>query len=103
VAAGGVATDVWADQTFLIPPVTDLDAARAIRSLRIWPLLAGHRGSPACDVDGLGRLVQAVAALSVDQPEIAELDLNPIIVTADDIALVDVKMRVEHRSTIPAT
>jgi acyl-CoA synthetase (NDP forming)/GNAT superfamily N-acetyltransferase len=103
VAAGGVATDVWADQTFLLPPVTDLDAARAIRSLRIWPLLAGHRGSPACDVDGLGRLVQAVAALAVDLAEIAELDLNPVIVTAEDLALVDVKIRVEPRSTISAT
>jgi acyl-CoA synthetase (NDP forming)/GNAT superfamily N-acetyltransferase len=103
VAAGGVATDVWADQTFLIPPVTDLDAARAIRSLRIWPLLAGHRGSPARNLDGLGQLVQAVAALAVDLPEIAELDLNPVIVTADNLALVDVKIRVEPRLTIPTT
>jgi acyl-CoA synthetase (NDP forming)/GNAT superfamily N-acetyltransferase len=94
VAAGGVATDVWADRTFLLPPVTDLDAARAIRSLRIWPLLAGHRGSPACDVDRLGRLVQAVAALAVDLPEIAELDLNPVIVASDNLALVDVKLRI---------
>jgi acyl-CoA synthetase (NDP forming)/GNAT superfamily N-acetyltransferase len=101
VAAGGVATDVWGDQTFLIPPVTDLDATRAIRSLRIWPLLAGHRGSPACDVDGLGRLVQAVAALAVDQPEIAELDLNPVIVTDDDLALVDVKMLIRPASATP--
>jgi acyl-CoA synthetase (NDP forming)/GNAT superfamily N-acetyltransferase len=102
VAAGGVATDVWADRTFLLPPVTDLDAARAIRSLRIWPLLAGHRGSPPCDVDRLGRLVQAVAALAVDLPEIAELDLNPVIVASDHLALVDVKLRVEPRSTTPA-
>jgi acyl-CoA synthetase (NDP forming) len=100
VAAGGVATDVWADQTFLIPPVTDLDAARAIRSLRIWPLLAGHRGSPACNVDGLGQLVQAVAALAVDLPEIAELDLNPVIVTAEDLALVDVKLRVQPLTSV---
>jgi acyl-CoA synthetase (NDP forming) len=102
VAAGGVATDVWADRTFLLPPVTDLDAARAIRSLRIWPLLAGHRGSPACDVDRLGRLIQAVAALAADLPEIAELDLNPVIVASDHLALVDVKLRVEPRSTLPA-
>jgi len=100
VAAGGVATDVWDDRVFLMPPLTDHDAARAVRSLRIWPLLAGFRGSPAVDVDGLEDLVQAVAQLAVDVPEVVEMDLNPVIMAPDGAACVDAKIRLA-RATAP--
>ena len=53
VAAGGVATGVWNDRAFLVPPVTPLDAARVVRALRIWPLLDGYRGLPRVDVAAL--------------------------------------------------
>ena len=53
VGAGGVATDVWDDRAFLVPPVSAADATRAVGSLRIWPLLDGFRGAPAGDVAGL--------------------------------------------------
>ena len=46
LAAGGVTTDVLDDRVFLLPPVTDADASRAVRDLRLWPLLAGFRGDP---------------------------------------------------------
>ncbi len=95
VAAGGVATDVWSDQVFLMPPITDVDAARALRSLRIWPLLAGHRGSPRVDIEAVELLILSVAQLALDVPDLAELDLNPVIVTADGVACVDAKVRVQ--------
>ncbi|MEP6816007.1 MAG: GNAT family N-acetyltransferase [Marmoricola sp.] len=94
VASGGVATDVMEDRVFLLAPVTALDAARAIRSLRIWPLLNGHRGAGPVDVEGLERMIVALARLVVDVPEIVELDLNPVIMTAHRAACVDVKVRV---------
>jgi acyl-CoA synthetase (NDP forming)/GNAT superfamily N-acetyltransferase len=93
VAAGGIATDVWSDRVFLMPPLTDNDAARAVRSLRIWPLLAGHRGSPGVDVAALERLVLDVGQLALDVPDIAEMDLNPVIMTPAGAACVDVKIR----------
>ncbi len=93
VAAGGVATDVWDDRVFLMPPLTAADATRAVRSLRIWPLLAGFRGSPATDVARLEELVLAVGRLAQDVPEVAELDLNPVIVGTSGLAVVDVKVR----------
>lgn len=93
VAAGGVATDVWDDRAFLIPPVSARDAARAVRSLRIWPLLEGYRGSDPGDVDGLERLLVSLGQLAVDVPQLAELDLNPVIVMTESTALVDVKVR----------
>ena len=93
VAAGGVATDVWDDRVFLVPPLSHADATRALRSLRIWPLLEGYRGSAPADVAGLEQLVLAVGRLAADVRELAELDLNPVFVGANGCAVVDVKMR----------
>jgi acyl-CoA synthetase (NDP forming) len=94
VAAGGVATELWNDQRLLIAPVTRADAESALHSLRIWPLLAGFRGQPAADTDALVDLVTAVGLLAHEVPEVAEMDLNPILVNADGCHLVDVKIRI---------
>lgn len=93
VAAGGTATDIWADRAFLMPPITSRDAARALRSLRIWPLLEGYRGSEPVDIESLERLVVNLGHLAEDVAEVGELDLNPVLVTADGATVVDVKVR----------
>ena len=93
VAAGGIATDVWDDRVFLVPPITAADAARAVRGLRIWPLLAGFRGARSADVAALERLVLAVGRLAADVRELGELDLNPVMVGEKGCVVVDVKMR----------
>ena len=85
VAAGGVATDLWADRAFLLPPISLADAKHAVRGLRIWPLLEGYRGGRAADVADLERLVVDLGRLAVEVPEIAELDLNPVIVGASTL------------------
>jgi acyl-CoA synthetase (NDP forming) len=93
VGAGGVGIDLWNDRVFLLPPVTATDALRALRSLRIWPMLAGFRGSSATDVDALVDIVVAVGELGAELPALAELDLNPVLAAPDGCHLVDVKMR----------
>ena len=93
VAAGGVATDVWDDRVFLLPPVSLADAQRALRGLRMWPLLQGFRGAPAADVAHLEELVVYLGLLAVDVPEIAELDLNPVMVGEHECSVVDVRLR----------
>jgi hypothetical protein len=93
VAAGGVATDVWDDRVFLLPPVSRADAERAVRGLRLWPLLHGFRGAPAADVAGLEQLIVDLGRLAVGVPEIAELDLNPVMVATAGCSLVDVRLR----------
>ncbi|MDI6912147.1 GNAT family N-acetyltransferase [Nocardioides sp.] len=100
VAAGGVAVEVWQDRTFLLPPVARSDALRAVRSLRIWPLLEGYRGSPPADVDGLVDLLVELGALAEDVPQIADVDLNPVLVGPESCAVVDVKVRLD-RCAIP--
>lgn len=93
VAAGGVATGILDDRAFLLPPFTKTDAARAIRSLRIWPLLDGYRGATPIDTADLEEMVVALGELALDVPEIAELDLNPVMCTPTGTVLVDVKVR----------
>jgi hypothetical protein len=93
VGAGGVTIDVLADRAFLVPPLTPVDVTRALQSLRLWPLLTGFRGSPPLDVDGLVQLVVAVGDLAMDVPEVAELDLNPVIVSPTAAVCVDTKIR----------
>ena len=81
VAAGGIATEIWRDEVYLPPPIAPSDAARALRALRIWPLLDGFRGGERVDVDALEAVVVAVGQLTVDVPEVSDLDLNPLLVT----------------------
>ena len=93
VGAGGVNVDVWDDRTWLVPPVSAADASRAVRSLRVWRLLRGHRGGARGDVLGLERVILSLSRLALEVPEVAELDLNPVLVGTDGCALVDVKVR----------
>jgi acyl-CoA synthetase (NDP forming) len=102
VAAGGTATEVWNDRTMLLAPVSPQDAARALRSLRIWPLLAGYRGSTPVDEQALVDVIVALGRLATDVPEIVEVDLNPVVATPDGLALVDTKIRLDHGTAVDA-
>jgi acyl-CoA synthetase (NDP forming) len=102
VAAGGIATGILDDRAFLLPPFTQRDAARAIRSLRTWPMLDGYRGAARTDTDRLERVLVALGELSVDVPEVAELDFNPVMCTPTGVVLVDVKVRLAEASPVNA-
>jgi len=103
VAAGGIATDVWDDRAFLVTPVSAADATRAVSSLRIAPLLDAFRGAVAADRAGLEELVVAIGRLAIDVPEVAELDLNPVVVGPHGCAVVDVKLRLATATGPDAT
>ena len=66
-----------------------------LRDLRTFPLLDGFRGRPPADVDSVRDLVLRVGALAATHPAIAELDLNPVIATADGALVVDARVRLE--------
>jgi acetyl coenzyme A synthetase (ADP forming)-like protein len=91
---GGVATELLKDRSFRVLPLTDLDAAELVRSLRSSPLLFGYRGSPRVAVAALEEVLQRVARLAGRIPEIAELDLNPVIVSTDGAVAVDCRVRI---------
>ncbi len=90
---GGVTTDVLADRQARLAPLTDTDADELIGSIRSAPLLLGYRGQPAADLSALQDLLLRVSRLADDLPELAELDLNPVIAGPAGAVVVDARIR----------
>ncbi|HLE55248.1 MAG TPA: acetate--CoA ligase family protein [Thermoplasmata archaeon] len=76
---GGIYVEYLKDVSFGLPPLTDQDAYRMIRSIRTYPLLAGVRGEPPRDIDALAEAILRLAQLVLDFDQIQEIDLNPLI------------------------
>jgi len=94
--AGGVLVELLQDIVVRITPLTDRDASEMVSSLKTFPLLNGYRGGPRYDVGALEQVILRVGALVEDLQEIAELDLNPVIVLPEGqgVSLVDARIRV---------
>jgi acetate---CoA ligase (ADP-forming) len=92
--AGGVQAEILKDVRVRIAPLTRGEASAMIRSLSTYPLLTGYRGSPEVDVGALEELVVRVGAMVDAHHEIAELDLNPVVVGPDGSVVVDARLRV---------
>ena len=99
-AAGGTAAELLADAAIRLAPLTERDVHDMPRSLATFPLLAGHRGSPTADVRALEDVLCRVSALADDLPSVAELDCNPVVVSPDGAAIVDMRVRVHAAAPI---
>lgn len=93
VGLGGVLTDLLGDRAFAVPPLDENACDRLVASLRAGPLLAGYRGSEIVDRAALGHVVRLVSQLADEVPELAELDLNPVVVHAGGATVLDCKLR----------
>jgi acetyl coenzyme A synthetase (ADP forming)-like protein len=93
--AGGTAAELLSDVSVRITPLTDADAAEMLRSLATFPLLDGYRGAAPADVAAVEELLLRVSALVEAHPEIAEMDLNPVMVGPDGAVVVDARIRLE--------
>ena len=71
------------------------DADEMLRSLRTFPLLTGYRGTPPADIAALKDVILRVSAMVEAHPEIAELDCNPVLVSAHGALIVDARIRLE--------
>jgi acyl-CoA synthetase (NDP forming)/GNAT superfamily N-acetyltransferase len=105
---GGAATEVRADRSARLTPLTDTDADQLIGSIRSTALLRGYRGSAgpegrppqtpprghAADLGALRDLLLRVSRLADDLPEVTELDLNPVIARPDGVVVVDARIKV---------
>src|SRR5262249_1142398 len=92
---GGVTAELLADHALRIVPLTDEDAHEQVRSLRGSPLLFGYRGAPAVDVGAIEDVLLRVGQLADGLPEVAEMDLDPVVAGEDGVVGVDGKVRVE--------
>jgi acyl-CoA synthetase (NDP forming) len=91
---GGVATEVLGDHAARLTPLTGADADALIHAVRAAPLLLGHRGRPAVSTEALAGLLLRVSRLADDLPEVAELDLNPVLAQPGSACAVDARVRV---------
>jgi len=91
---GGIFIEVFKDTAIRLAPVTKAEAVDMIGELRAYPLLGGVRGRDAADVEALAEVIGKVGALLAATPEIAELDLNPVIVhpAGKGVSLVDARI-----------
>jgi acetyl coenzyme A synthetase (ADP forming)-like protein len=94
-AAGGTATELLKDVAVRITPITKGDADRMVRSLKTFPLLDGYRGTPRADLAALEDVLLRVSALVEAHSEIAEMDLNPLVVHPKGAVVVDARIRLE--------
>jgi acyl-CoA synthetase (NDP forming) len=85
---GGVFTEVFEDTSHRIAPIDRAEARAAIEELQAAELLAGYRGSDPADVDALANVVATVGDLVTEYP-IAELDVNPVLASADGAVALD--------------
>jgi acyl-CoA synthetase (NDP forming) len=95
LGAGGVLVDLLDDRSFRLAPLSAADADAMIAELRLARLLDGFRGAPVVSRAALRDVLIRVAALAADIPEIAELDVNPVVCTGDGIVAVDVRIRLD--------
>ncbi len=90
---GGVAADVLPDQAARLAPLTDADADEIILSIRSAPLLLGDRGAPPVDLAALREILLRVSRLADDLPEVAEVDLSPVIARPAGASVVSARIR----------
>lgn len=89
---GGVSVEILQDVAFRLAPLSPHDAHAMIREIKGFALLSGYRGQPAVDLAALERLLLQVSTLVETQPDIKELDLNPIFAYPNGCLAVDARI-----------
>lgn len=88
-----VAAALLDDRAFRLAPLTDVEAAELVRAIRTAPLLFGHRGAQPVDVGALEALLLRVSRLADDLPEVARLNLDPVVADASGATVQAVSLR----------
>lgn len=97
VGMGGVFVEVYKDVAFRLLPVTRRDALDMIDEIGAQALLDGARGRPRLDRSELAEVVLRISELVTANPEIAEVDLNPLVITDDGLVAIDARVVLAER------
>ncbi len=97
IGFGGILTEIIADSCIILMPANGEEILKAILSLKMAPLLTGHRGKPKADLGAIVDAVDAVQNFAIEhQGKLCELDINPLIVTENGAVAVDALIRLEN-------
>jgi len=89
---GGIFVEVLKDISFRILPIEERDAREIINEIKGYEILKGVRGEGPKDIKAIKILLMKVSKLTMENPEINEIDLNPIFVFEKGLQVVDARM-----------
>ncbi len=92
---GGISVEVLNDVAFRMAPVTEEEARLMIAEIKAYPVLKGYRNRPPADINAIARILVNTSKLVVDNEQIKELDLNPVIVYRKGAKTVDARIILE--------
>jgi len=93
---GGIMVEVLKDVSFRLVPLEDKDATQMINEIKGRPVLEGVRGQPPADIEALKSTILKVSQFVEQNPEIRELDLNPVFAYPDGAIAVDARIVVSE-------
>ena len=91
---GGIYTEVLKDRSLGLPPMNRLLARRLMQETKAYSLLQGYRNRPAADMQRLEEMIIRLSQLLIDFPDIAELDMNPVLIKDGKPVAVDARILV---------
>jgi len=89
---GDILVELLEDVSFRIAPIEKFDANVMIHEIKGFPLLDGFRGKPKADIDAIIDALLKVSDLVIQNPEIYEMDLNPILIYNSGLICVDARI-----------
>lgn len=92
---GGIYIEVLKDVQSSLVPIESTEASNMIKSLRTYPLIKGIRGQEGVNEVAFADVIYRVSALCQAAPEIAEMDINPLLGNEKNITAVDARIRIE--------
>ncbi len=95
---GGVGVHIFNDFSVALPPLNQTLARRLMEETRVYKILQGYRGKPPADLRQLEEIIVAFSNMIVDFPEIAEMDINPVVVSNGKAYALDARIVLEPTS-----
>jgi acetyltransferase len=92
---GGIFVEVLEDTSVRVSPVSEREAREMTEEIDAAPLLRGARGRTPVDVDAVVETIGRLSQLATDFEAVLELDVNPLVATADGVEAVDVRLTVD--------
>ena len=91
---GGIFTEALKDTSLRVAPITKQEALKMISEIRGINILTGLRGEASVDTDKIADTIVKISTLATEHPEIKEIDLNPVMASATNADIVDVRVMV---------
>jgi len=89
---GGIYVEAYRDVSFRLAPIRELSADNMISQIRGSKILQGFRGQPPADTKTIAECIERLSQLSIDLPDVTELDVNPLVAFANGCKALDARV-----------